>query len=204
MAELNFLFEKIWRRCRQNRCSVICVIRWEPRSQWARSAACVPSGGRERCVQTQGAHWRGGTQFCFFYCSQSSTQRRGTSSDGSLLDGKKERENAPDRKDSRHSSFPSVVTRGGEVSRCFLCASGPLKTDVSGPPQSGCSAAPPAKPNCVTGGFTLHLDVLICTRTSLWKFKFLSWLFFFNIFDASIQDEPLLEIIVSPPFPPPD
>lgn len=40
----------------------------------------------------------------------------GTRSDGSLLDGKKEREreNAPDRKDSRHSSSPSVV-KGGWV-----------------------------------------------------------------------------------------
>lgn len=56
---------KIGLRCRQNCCSVSAWwFAWygggpQPMSALA---ACVPSGGRERCVQTHGAHWGGGTQ----------------------------------------------------------------------------------------------------------------------------------------------
>lgn len=166
------------------------------RSQWARLAACVRSGGRERCVQTHGAHWGGGTQ------SASSTAAKVLRSAGEreaaadrFWTEKKERKNAPDRKET--SAFVSLsIVPGG--SRFCLHAFGPLNTDVSGPPRSGCSAAPPAKLDCVTGGFTLHLDVLIFTRTSFVEIQSFSLLFLFYISDASIWDEPHLEVIVSP------
>lgn len=184
--------------------AVICVIQWEPRSQWARSAACVPSGGRERCVQTHGAHWRGGTQLCFFYCSQSSARRRGTSSHGSLLDGKKERENAPGRKDSRHSSFPSGVRGGGfpvvpcvRLARWKLMFLDPLSRDVVQHHLQNLTALP-AAPLYIW--MYWYLLALVCGNSNLSA----DFFFFFNISDASIWDEPLLEIIVSPPFPPPD
>lgn len=76
---------KIGLRCRQSCCSVsLWWFAWYGGSPQPMSAlaACVPSGGKERCVQTHGAHRGGGTQSDLARLPVLRSVRRETSSGG--------------------------------------------------------------------------------------------------------------------------
>lgn len=76
--------------------------------------ACVPSGGRERCVQTHGRALKRRNTVLFLLLQPKFCAAPGghAATDRCWTERRRERENAPDRKDSRHSSSPSVVKRG--------------------------------------------------------------------------------------------
>lgn len=126
---------------------VICVIRWEPAANeraWLRACQVeVGSGAFRRTARTEEEEhsW-------LLLLQPKSCAAPGREKQRWIVFGRKEgeKERKKENTDRKDSQNPSLSVVPG-VSRFCLHASGPLNTDVSGPPQSGCSAAPPAKPN---------------------------------------------------------